>query len=133
MDIRVLRSGSDRPSGGDQTMIDKIAASTIYSKRWVIDILLLILLISLSVLLVGTRSTYNQTLLVGKQDQTILEQIKSCTDPQGVCAKRGTQTAAQAVTQINSISILAAFCASKTPPPVSASAIKQCVDAELKK
>lgn len=112
-------------------MVRELAKNTIYSRRWVIDMLLFILIVALLFILAGLRVTNNRILQVGRQNTTILKEVKSCTDPIGACAQRGNQTTRDAVSNINNITIYAAYCASKQQPPVSADAVKRCVEQEL--
>jgi hypothetical protein len=134
MDLHVLRPDPDRNphNGGETKVIQRLAQGTIYSRRWVIDFLLFLCIIVLSVILLGTRSTYNKVVNIGEENHQLLQEVKSCTDPTGACAKRGQQSTATAVERVKQITILASFCASKQPPPVDADQVRACVETQLK-
>jgi hypothetical protein len=87
MDVSVLSRDRNPTGNGGASMVTKLARNTIYSKRWVVDLLLLILLTTLLMVLVDQRRTYENVVRLGKSNNQILEQIKSCTDPKGECAR----------------------------------------------
>jgi hypothetical protein len=132
MDLHVLRYGSLTPTSDGVSMVTRLVRNTIYSKRWVVDLLLFIFLVALMVTLVEQRSTYNRVLEVGRSNNQILREVRSCTDPKGDCAVRGNKSTRDAVSTINDISIDAAYCASKQPPPARAEDVRACVVALLK-
>jgi hypothetical protein len=59
--------------------------------------------------------------------------VLSCTQPEGTCAKRGNDSTATAVNNINRVVIAASYCASKTPPPADVSVVRDCVNNDLKR
>jgi len=63
----------------------------------------------------------------------IAKQIESCTSPEGKCYKEGQASQVKAISNLNQVSVLAAFCASRIPPPVSATEVSECVKKELNK
>ena len=133
MDIYVLRTSPDHRDGGDNNVIERLVRNTIYNRRWVTDLLLFLSVIALIILLAGNKSTYNHVLQVGEQNTQLLEEVKSCTDPAGACARRGEKVTSDAVAQIKQISIIAAYCANKQPVPVSSDTVRECVQKELNK
>lgn len=114
-------------------MIDRLARGTIYSRRWVLDLLLLFAIVVLIILLAGQRTTYHEVIQLGEQNNQLLKEVKSCTDPSGTCAKRGQESTATAVSNINKITLMATYCANRQPPPAVLEDVRKCVAEELKK
>lgn len=63
-----------------------------------------------------------------KRTESIAEQIKSCVDPEGECAKRGQATTAEAVAALNRATLVIVKCADEYD---GADAIDRCVAARL--
>lgn len=106
---------------------------TIYNRSYVLDVLVSLLLITTIYFLIGQRSlTENlnriavQNHELNQQNSDILQRIKSCTDPQGVCYQQNMQRTDDAVGDINKISVYAVACADK-PGAQTAAEVKQCV------
>jgi tRNA G18 (ribose-2'-O)-methylase SpoU len=97
---------------------------TIYNRSYVLDFLVASLLVTTIFFLVGQRNNteqlkqiadYNKNL--GIQNQELLQRVKSCTDPDGVCYKSNNTRTAEAVGGINKITIFAVLCGNKIKNP----------------
>jgi len=86
-----------------------------------------------SVRLIRSRGfiIYLLALIILGAQLAVLQEIHSCTDPDGSCAKRGQQQAAQMVGSLNLVSIVAAWCANETAPPASVAELQRCVQQQL--
>ena len=65
---------------------------TIYNRSWVLDLVLILVLAVTIMFLVGQRNQTEQlkqiadyNKMLNTQNKTILDQIRSCTDPAGAC------------------------------------------------
>ena len=59
-------------------------------------------------------------------NRALLNEVRSCTNPQGECAKRGAEATGTAVESINKVVVYAALCADK-PGYQSRDDIEACV------
>lgn len=105
---------------------------------FIIELLLIILLIailyavtSLRGVTAELRDSQTERISLSTQNGIILREIKSCTDPEGACAKRGAAQQLEAIQTINQISVYAAYCASVQPAPVSVTDVETCVSKQL--
>jgi hypothetical protein len=108
---------------------------TIYNRSWVLDLILLFVLATTIFFLVGQRNQtyqlariadYNKT--INLQNKQVLDQIMSCTDPRGPCYQNNQRVSHDAINNINRIALLAAYCASKTPPYATVAEVRKCVE-----
>lgn len=116
----------------------KYAEISIRNPVFVIELLLVILLIAILYAVTSLRGVTadlkeEQTarISIAQQNQRILREIRSCTNPNGVCAKRGNDSQGAAISTINKVSVYAAFCANSQPPPASVADVEACVRKEL--
>jgi hypothetical protein len=108
---------------------------TIYNRSWVLDIMVATLLIVTIMFLVGQRNQNDQLVVIAQTNRTlnqqnkdILQQIHDCTDPNGRCYKLGGDRSDHAIANINRVTLLAAYCASKTPPFATIEQVRKCIE-----
>jgi len=61
----------------------------------------------------------------------LLDSIKSCTSPRGSCYRRAQANQVRIVGNLNDVTVFAAFCAARIPPPVSTEEVQKCIDSEM--
>lgn len=85
-----------------------------------------LLVVGLVFVVVQTFGLVSQTRATQEGNRDLLNLIKSCTDPSGECAKRGQEQTADAIADINRVTVYAAACADE-PGVQGQSAIYACV------
>jgi tRNA G18 (ribose-2'-O)-methylase SpoU len=106
--------------------VRELLAKTIYNRSWVLDLVLIMVLAVTIMFLVGQRNQTEQLNRVAQynkelntQNKEILDRIVDCTDPKGVCFQQGQDRTKDTINVLNRITLLAAYCSSKTPPYAS--------------
>lgn len=112
---------------------------TIYNRSYVLDVLVSLLLVTTIYFLVAEHNLNAHIQGIAKQNnelnlqnKAILERVNSCTDPEGSCYKVNQQRSAKTIGDLNKVSLIAAYCASKTPPYVRLSDVRHCVEVAIK-
>lgn len=113
--------------------------ASIRNRSYILDLLVALLLITTIYFLVGqknqteqlkTIANYNKTL--STQNRQILDRIMSCTNPDGACYQASQKSTGDAVANINTVSVTAAYCAKTTPNTATLQEFKKCIESQLK-
>lgn len=84
---------------------------------WVaLAVLTCLVLLSTAMLLIVRRSDESRAqrdrlTTISEQNSDLLEQVQSCVDPAGTCAKRGARTTSEAVSALNRATVVIVECA----------------------
>lgn len=96
---------------------------------------------SIIMVAVGAIATTNNTVNAIREQQKestkareandqVLRAIRSCTDPEGKCFRRGQRRTASAIASINEVTVLAAVCAANADQP-TVGEIQKCIGTQL--
>jgi hypothetical protein len=113
-------------------------ARTIYNRSWVLDLILIMVLGVTIMFLIGQRNETDQLNKVAEynkalntQNKEILDRIVDCTDPAGKCFQEGQDRTKVTIDGLNRITLLAAYCSSKTPPYATVAEVRKCIESGI--
>jgi hypothetical protein len=110
---------------------DRVADSTIRNPLFIVFVLVILLVGVAIVPVVQLRDVTHKLqqettdrVTLAKQNQVILKEIKSCTTPQGACARRGTDNS-------KNISVAITYCTLNLPAKATRDQVTRCILKEL--
>lgn len=129
----------DKPGDEHLEIVDRISerhdrvdkAQSLYDRLKLVLLVLIVLLVS--AMLVITTITLQELRENSARNRLNTTLLVDCTTPQGKCYRESNSRTANVVTDLNRVTVLAAYCAKRLPAGGTLDQMRDCIKTELDK